>query len=665
MHTKTTMAMDQDMTAAAPHARRVIVVGAGFSGTLTAIRLLQFATGPVEICLMEREEGYRYGGLAFGQASTNWEHMLNIQAGRITLRRERPEDFLEWANAEADRSGWPLKWQYHTFGVACVVPRRIFRQYLAERLRGAVADARPDVTLRELSGETIDVRADEHSGYIVKYADTATDAGSVHELAADQVVLATGHLAPAQAPFYHRVHTHDRFIADPYAPDAQERFHAVGADETVLITGSALSAFDSVVSLVHAGHKGQILICSRGGHMHDTYPVDHEHDIWQARRPPFLDADKLTPDVVVDGITAEFAHLRAEHGDGVPASVFAERVMKAWEPYVIELVSRMDASDVRMLLDRYKSLIVTNRTSTVREIGSVVRDRMRGFNGAPQTVRPLPSAIQDMRLADDGTKIRVVFADRPDVVVDRVVNCLGNNTDYVRTGHPLWTGLVQQHRFAQPQSKTHRGIEVGAHGQLIGANGVEVDGLLCVGPMRQGDETTRRGRLGAFVFSIGTLRNQCFDTAMEVLRRMEGKLAQEAATIPDGVHHCLVRSTDWIVADIAEPLKGRDTTRLRERLLAFARERAYPATLDYLHAEDCTNRDKYRTALTSELADVTTALAREFTLTTEQASRVVSLLRTLVEKHAVHTLCDITQLARWDSPYADQIKHAPTKESAR
>lgn len=665
MHTKSTMTMDQHMTAANPHDRRVIIVGAGFSGTLTAIRLLQFATGPLEICLMEREEGYRYGGLAFGQASTNWEHMLNIQAGRITLRRERPEDFLEWANAEADRTGWPLKWQYHTFGVACVVPRRVFRQYLTERLRGAVADARPDVTLRELNGETIDVRADAHHGYLVKYADTTADADGVHELAADQVVLATGHLAPAQAPFYHRIHAHERFIADPYAPDAQERFRAVGSEETVLITGSALSAFDTVVSLVHAGHKGQILICSRGGHMHDTYPVDHEHDIWQARRPAFLDTDKLTADVVVEGITAEFAHLRAEHGDGVTASILAERVMKAWEPYVIELVSRMEASDVRMLLDRYKSLIVTNRTSTVREIGSVVRDRMRGFNGAPQTVSSLPAAIQDMRLAEDGTKIRVVFADRPDIVVDRVVNCLGNNTDYERTGHPLWTGLVQQRKYAQPQSKTHRGIEVGAHGQLIGADGSTVDGLLCVGPMRQGDETTRRGRLGAFVFSIGTLRNQCFDTAMEVLRRMEGDLTHEPASIPDRVHHCLVRSTDWIVADIAPPLGERDAARLRERLLAFARERAYPATLDYLHAEDCTKRDKYRTVLAGELADVTAALAREFTLTAGQASRVVSLLTTLVEKHAVHNLCDITQLARWDSPYADQIKHAPTKESGR
>ncbi|MFG3015937.1 FAD/NAD(P)-binding protein [Streptomyces cinerochromogenes] len=640
--------------------QRVTVVGAGFSGTLTAIRLLHFADSPLEICLVEREEGYRYGGIAFGQASTNWAHMLNIQAGRITLRRERPEDFLEWANEEADRSGWPRKWQYHTFGVACVVPRRIFRQYLAERLRGAVADAHADVTLRELTGEVFDVRA-QGGGYVVRYADAGPQ-GTVHELPSDQVVLATGHLSPVQAPFYHRVKDSDRFIADPYAPGAQERFQAVGPEETVLVTGSALSAFDAVISLVHAGHRGRILICSRGGHLHGTYPVDHEHDIWQTRRPPFLDAERLTPEVVVEGIRAEYAHLREEHGvepGSALDAVFPERVMKAWEPYVIELVSRMDARDVRMLLDRYKSLIVTRRTSTVREIGGVVRSRMRGFNGAPKTVEVLSARIQDMRPVEDGARIRVVFADQPDVVVDRVVNCLGNNTDYEHPGHPLWQGLVHGYGYARPQTRTHRGVEVGTHGQLVTADGTIAPGLFGVGPMRQGDETTRRGRLGAFVFSIGTLRNQCFDTAMEVLRRLKSASDEEQMDIPDGIHHCLIRSSDWIAADLLteEP----DATRLRERLLAHARETAFPNAVNHLQAQDRTERAKYRRILDDDLAEFGAALAREFGLTAQQARRAVSLLATLVEKHAVHTLCDITRLAGWDSGYAEQVKHAPKK----
>ncbi|MEU4541551.1 FAD/NAD(P)-binding protein [Streptosporangium sp. NPDC023825] len=649
--------------ASPPGKKRVVIIGAGFSGTLTAIRLLQFTGAPLEIFLIEREEGYRYGGLAFGRTCTNWEHMLNIQAGRITLRRERPEDFLEWVNEEADRSTWPQKWRYHVFGISCVVPRLVFSQYLAERLRRAVADAAADAQLVELTGEAIDVRA-ENGGYAVKYADTGPH-GDVHVLSCDYVVLATGHLAPVQAPFYHRVKKSDRFIADPYAPGAQDRFRTVGPDETVLVAGSALSAFDTVVSLVDAGHTGQIVICSRGGHMHGTYPVDHEHDIWQVRRPPFLDTEVLTPEVVVEGVKAEYAHLRETHcpddGSGRDA-VFAERVMKAWEPYVVELVSRMDPHDVRTLLDTYKSLIVTNRTSTVREIGDIVRNRMRCFNGAPKTVSVISTGIQDMRPIEDGERIRVVFTDRQDMVVDRVVNCLGNNTDYERADHPLWSGLVHGRRYAQPQANTHRGVEVGHYGQLVAPDGEVARGLFCVGPMRQGDETSRRGRLGAFVFSIGTLRNQCFDTAMEILRRAEAGSEGEHVDIPEGIHHCLIRSCDWIVSDLNLPSESPDKDLLRERLLGYARGGAYTNTMNHLQAQDRTERRKYRGILEEDLAEFGVATAKDFGLTAEQARRTVSMLRALVERHAVHNLCDITKLAGWDAQYSGQVRYAPKKD---
>ncbi|WP_033343023.1 FAD/NAD(P)-binding protein [Catenuloplanes japonicus] len=328
--------------------RRTVVVGGGFSGTLTATRLLQFADTPMEICLLERDDGSRYGGIAFGETGTTWDHMLNIQAGRITFGRERPEDFLEWANEEADRTGWPQRWKYHVFGVSCVVPRRIYGQYLKERLHGAAADAQPGVELTLLHGEAIDLTP-RGDGFVLKYTPADPEATAA-TLNADHVVLATGHLEPVYRPFYHRVQGSARFVADPYAAGARAVFDALDPDAPVLIVGSALSAFDTVVSLVGAGHRGQITIVSRGGHMHGTYPADHQHDIWSVRRPPFLDDETLTAGSVVAGVRAEYLHLRETAGVGCDEGVFAERVMKAWEPYVIELLQRLPPGDVRMLL---------------------------------------------------------------------------------------------------------------------------------------------------------------------------------------------------------------------------------------------------------------------------------------------------------------------------
>jgi uncharacterized NAD(P)/FAD-binding protein YdhS len=629
--------------------KRITIAGAGFSGTLTAIRLMHLAEAPLEICLLEREEGYRYGGIAYGTAATTWEHMLNIQAGRITLYRERAEDFLEWANNEADRTEWPPRWQYHQFGLSCVVPRRIYRQYLRERLQRAAAQAGPRVSLTELNGEVIEVRA-AHGVYQVTYAAADTD-GSPHTLRSDVVVLATGHLGPVSKSFYHRLRGSERFIPDPYAPEARAAFEAVEPTETVLVVGTALSAFDAIVSLIAAGHHGRVILNSRGGHLHATYPSDHQHDIWQVRRPPFLDDGDLTLQAVVDGIRAEYEYLRGvltkEHN--VDPAVLAERVMKAWEPYVAELAERMAPKDLQQLFDTYKSLIVTSRTSTVPEIGNVVRNRMRGYNGAPRTVSVEAGKILDMRPVQGGDKIRVCLRDQPDILVDRVVNCLGSQTDYGHPDHPLWDSLVRQHAYAQPHRLTGRGVEVTWAGQLVAPGGRTLDRLYCVGPMRQGDETTRRGRLGAFVFSIGTVRNQCFETAAEILRHLRHADDKDFAVIPEDAHQRLGDGFTWLIGHLNLDLAKPDAERLRRHLTDHAQGSAVPLSRACVLAEGPAERAARRQALTDETDRLRAALEGEFPLERGQAVRLVTLAGILVDRHAVQGMCDITRLSEWRS----------------
>src|SRR5437762_13609851 len=89
----------------------VVIIGGGFTGTVTAIRLIHNATKPLEITFLEKTEEKRHRGVAYSRDTAGWEHLLNIQAGRITAFREDPNDFMQWANGEADRKSWPLKWK--------------------------------------------------------------------------------------------------------------------------------------------------------------------------------------------------------------------------------------------------------------------------------------------------------------------------------------------------------------------------------------------------------------------------------------------------------------------------------------------------------------------------------------------------------------------------
>lgn len=85
---------------------RVVLVGAGLAGTATAIRLLRFARRPLEVVLLERRSEYRSAGVAYHRQGNPWDHVFNIQAGRMSVFREDVLDFVRWANSEADRRDW-------------------------------------------------------------------------------------------------------------------------------------------------------------------------------------------------------------------------------------------------------------------------------------------------------------------------------------------------------------------------------------------------------------------------------------------------------------------------------------------------------------------------------------------------------------------------------
>lgn len=642
---------------------RITIIGSGFSGTLTAVRLLQFAETPTEVCLLEKDEGMRYGGIAYGTMPTTWDHMLNIQAGRITLYREYPADFLEWINNEADRMRWPAKWRFHKFGLSCVVPRRIYSQYLKERLHSTAAAAHTNVVLTELKGEAIDLVPGD-DGYNVQYVAYENGRAETKSMWSDYVVLATGHLEPMEKPFFNMIRNSDRFIADPYSRRAKETYGAIDRDEKVLIVGSALSAFDSVISLLHNGHDGEIVISSRNGYMHQTYPVDHQHDILMVHRPAFLDVPRLDAKAVEEGVKAEYMHLRNmfsnEHG--IAETVIAERIMKAWEPYLVELAQKLETKDLQMLLDRYKSLIVTNRTSTVAEIGEVVRSRMQSYPGAPKKITVLPAQISDMHLLEDETRICVTFSDSDEpMLFDRVINCLGNNSDFSQTRHSLWKHLIGTHMLAQPHLKTRRGIEVGQHGQVIAKDGQVQQRLFSVGPMRQGDETVRRGRLGAFVFSIGTLRNQCFDTSMEILRRVEYGADRAFTDIPESIMHCPIATSEFVARGGEGELPESESGGLLELLARFA-EGSLLGQIRNILMTHCHNaRAIHKSALDRTLQEMRLRIINDFHLDYACADRVVRMMASLIEAHVVHTMCDIKHLAKWESAeYGDQVMNSDT-----
>ena len=107
---------------------RVVVVGAGAAGSLTALHLARTARRrgtPLEVVLLD-PAAYRARGTAFG--TTDERHLLNVPAGGMSALPEEPGHFVAWRA----RHHPELLPEPYVFA-----PRAEWARYLDETLGGA------------------------------------------------------------------------------------------------------------------------------------------------------------------------------------------------------------------------------------------------------------------------------------------------------------------------------------------------------------------------------------------------------------------------------------------------------------------------------------------------------------------------------------------------
>ncbi|MFC4029960.1 FAD/NAD(P)-binding protein [Streptomyces polygonati] len=532
---------------------RVLIVGAGLAGTATAIRLLRFARGPLEIVLLERRPDYRSAGVAYHRDGNPWDHVFNIQAGRMSVFREDVLDFVRWANLEADRRDWPAPWAELEFAEAGPAPRRIFQDYLVDRLAEASREACPGVVLVEADGEAVDmeVRPDGVEVTIRQAFAGVPAAGQEREpgpgtdpgtgtdpdrettvLFAEHVVLATG-LELREPPFAARVHAHPSFVRDPYSAAGIRKLMALPPEATVAIVGSVLSAYDSAGFLLRRGHTGRIHLISKTGTMFRTYPVGHEHGVLRLPCPkgllePYRDREEFLARVRTEWEAACGAVAR-DHPDVHPV-VVAERVAKAWEPHLPEAIERIPTAELRRLLDEFGTAIAASRVGAVEYTMAIIERAMRPADGS---VKLVVGQVKEVAPTGSGRLAVSVAApeERLTIEADLVVSNFGRESDYSRVGQPLWRNLVRR-GIAVPHERTGRGLEVDERGTLLGPGGEPAGPVSAVGVLREGDEIVRNGRTGAFSFNLAAIKNQSIAVAARVIEQLElldGDMAQSVA----------------------------------------------------------------------------------------------------------------------------------------
>lgn len=466
----------------------ITIVGAGFSGTLTAIHLLQKARFPLQIKLVEKAPSHIGRGTAY--SATVPCQLLNVPAGNMSAFPDEPADFLNWARADGhwkDFAPWVTELSASTF-----LPRALYGRYLSHLLKRAMENASSaGHRLEIINDEIIDL--DSHVDHVTV---TSAQSGCWES---DACVLALGNFPP-QPPVEYRIAVGDsvRYHFSPWAPDV---LPTLASSASCLFIGSGLTMLDQVTALYDQGYQGRIHVVSRRGFM----PKEHI-----ARRPA---QTAYSPPVSTDLrnlVRWVRTHIeREEEAGGNWRSV-----IDSLRPETAALWQGLGQRDQKRFLQHVRPYWENHRHRTAPPVLAVFQKMIASGQLTQHRARIENTSIDPK----DGVCVALRKRDGTlqTVTVDHVVNCTGAESNFKSLRDPLTSRLLAKGSVSV--DPLGLGLATTASGQLIGLHGHRSNRLYTLGPPMKGRlwETT----------AVPELRVQAQHLAMQLI-------ASDTQELPD------------------------------------------------------------------------------------------------------------------------------------
>jgi uncharacterized NAD(P)/FAD-binding protein YdhS len=444
--------------------RTIVIIGAGFSGTLVATNLLRsqhWAT--TRIVLVERSANVARGK---AYADREYPYLLNVPAGRMSADPSSPLDFLCFAQ--------------HRIPDATAedfLPRSLYGQYLEATLLDAEVSAPPHVQFERLCGEVCALeKIGDGTAYRIRLSDSRTASADFdsHTLHADDVVLALGNPPPAPLPCMEDLPATaepQQYVSDPWAQPL--RF---SPGETVLLVGNGLTMVD-VASAAAASSNEQVVIHSISRHgLVPPSQTQFSHAACKGDSATMLRAASFSALTLFRSVRELADETVRRGGDWREAVTFIRSIAPA-------LWQRLPAREKRRMLRHVRPYWDVHRHRLPSET-------LARLNHLRNRQKLHVHAGRLLRFEAVGSKMRVTWRARgahelQTLLVDRVVNCTGPDYNVRRSSDPLIRSLLAQ---GLAVSDPHDlGVRTGSYGALVDAQGRAAANLFYVGPMLRAD----------------------------------------------------------------------------------------------------------------------------------------------------------------------------------
>ncbi len=460
--------------------RTVVVIGAGFSGTMTAVHLMRGAARPLRVVLVE--ERARPGrGLAYHIRDDSM--LLNVPAGNMSAFPDDPAHFTGFCRAIDP-----------ALNAGSFVSRRIYGDYLEHTL--AEADATSSGWCERIRARAEFVRPSD-GGFTVGLS----DGRSLHAAA---VVLALGHQAARQPDGMAGIADYGISIANPWDFAAMDRIDP-GASVAVLGTGH--TAIDALFRLTSLSEERKVFLISRRG----LLPAGHGHGSQVAPASNVPPGTGFPDDLMRIPASARslVRAVRQEIVRRVGAGDDWRDVINEMRPHLPAIWHRLPVPERRRLLTRVIPYWDVHR----HRLAPLAHRRLRAMLETGQT-EVIAGRVQHH--APGGTGIALDIRQRGTgrtrvIEVGAVVNCTGPEYDITRLQGALFTQLRDE-GYVQPDA-LGIGMEVDPAYRPVGRAGAPTPGLFYVGPMLRANYWE--------AIAVPELRRHALDAALHVLSTLD------------------------------------------------------------------------------------------------------------------------------------------------
>lgn len=426
------------MTSSSPPV--IAVIGAGFSGVMTALHLLRQDT-PVRVVLIERRSPI---GLGAAYATDDPAHRLNVRAGNMSAWPDRPDDFVAW-----------LKTQDVDVGPGGFATRGDYGRYLQGLLSAQAAGA-------DAAGRLL-ITPDEITAVEPADQGWTLTCGMGRTIAADAVVLALGNPPPcAPEAVDPALAASNVYVADPWRWDPATLPEGEGP---ILLLGSGLTMVDAALSLARTAPGRPLIALSRRG------LTPREHQGAPPSPPPPPPPSSLSPLQAL----AWLHETAGRHGWRTAIDALRPATQSLWRGW-----SRKRRA---AFLRHARAFWDVHRHRLSPQVAERLA-RMRADGG----LRVLAGKLERVGLLEGG-RVGVVWRPRGETQtwrldVDLMINCTGPSADVERSTEPLVAALASRGLIRADPLRL--GLDVDADHRVLRADGQTHETLFAVGPITRG-----------------------------------------------------------------------------------------------------------------------------------------------------------------------------------